>query len=167
MFLGGAPAGASALLAVLRRHARRGVRTSLTIALLERTKGQGCGDAPVLQLEIMNGPHPLQPVVRRPAGASLGYGSPDCEGALLRERLFHQLETDQGSGVRGRRVRLSSAKHGRPCIPCSRLLGPQGGFYPANGRSPQCGDYPRGLAKLFRRLGRWGRSQRLSCRKDP
>jgi hypothetical protein len=32
--------------------------------------------------------------------------------------------TDQGSGVRGRRARLSSArKHGRPRIPCSRLLG--------------------------------------------
>jgi hypothetical protein len=32
--------------------------------------------------------------------------------------------TTQGSGVRGRRARLSSTrKHARPRIPCSRLLG--------------------------------------------
>jgi hypothetical protein len=39
-------------------------------------------------------------------------------------RCFPSGLTTQGSGVRGRRARLSSGrKHARPRIPCSRLLG--------------------------------------------
>jgi hypothetical protein len=71
---------------------------------------------------------PVHPEVSRAVASEVGLiakaeeGAQSAVGECVLDNRSHR--TTQGSGVRGRRARLSSAeKHARPCIPCSRLLG--------------------------------------------
>ena len=73
---------------------------------------------------------PVHPELSRASASEVGLiaraeeSAQSAMGEYVLDNRSHR--TPQGSGVRGRRARLSSApKHARPRIPCSRLLGPR------------------------------------------
>jgi hypothetical protein len=69
---------------------------------------------------------PVHPEVSRAVASEGGLiakeeAAQSAVGECVLDNRSHR--TTQGSGVRGRRARLSSGRNIRPRIPCSRLLG--------------------------------------------